>query len=116
MRVSRQDHPELFKILRKAGYRKHSATVYVRATATCTQPYWSGGSRTDNIGLSLPSGFTHPINTPRNPFPEPPASTEIETAPGFAVVHGGTFMGKAAHWTIYMHVADAQKFIGAEVN
>jgi hypothetical protein len=110
MQVKRADNPKLFKILRQAGYRKHTVSVYVRASEECRQPYWSGGSREDHYTLDLINGNTHPIRVPGNPWPQPPATIDVETSPGFAVVHGGIFMGKPAHWAIIMHIADAQEF------
>ena len=110
MQVKKVDNPKLFDILRRAGYRKHTVSVYVRASEECRQPYWDGGSKEEHYTLNLVHGSISPIRVPGNPWPQLPATIDVETSPGFAVVHGGTFMGKLAHWAIVMHVDDAQEF------
>lgn len=110
MKVTKADNPQLFQKLRQAGYRKHSVTVNVADKASLTQPYWSGGSKSQHYMLFLNTGKLNPLQVAHNPYPQPPAETEVSTAPGMAIVTGGTFRGKPAHWRIVMHIDDAREF------
>ena len=106
----RDTHPEFFRRLRSAGYRKHSATVYVTESVECSAPYWDGGSRTTVSRMFVKTGALDsiPLAT-RTPFGDQslPWSVPVKTDIG-AVVKGGTFRGKSAQWTIYVHPDDLE--------
>lgn len=115
--VHRSTHRDLFAILKGAGYRKHSATVYLDTSAECSSPYWSDGSRSEFFLMHL-DGTTAPLAVrARTPFGDPslPWSETCYTGSGHAIVNGGIFRGKPAHWMVYIHPDDASAFgVGGE--
>ena len=112
MQVNKNDHAELFTILRHAGYRKHKASVSFSVAAELRTPGWSGGSITSNFRLSA-AGHTQGVAVrTRQQFGDEtlPWTQLVATGNGSAVVKGGTFQGKPAHWSITIHPDDAALF------
>lgn len=92
----------LKRLLRNAGYRKHTIITYSnRGSVTMRQPYWSGGSRDAYYVLNATTGRLTPIGVSNpTPWPQPPAEEEFVLTHGAIFVQGGTFCGKPATWIL----------------
>ena len=108
--VERKTHPAFFDALKRMGctYRKHRATVVVTDKATLTAPYWSDGSKEAHFALRK-DGRCEGVYIPTAGWPAPPASATFDTRE-ITYVTGGTFMGKSATWTLYIHPENLKHF------
>ena len=108
--ATRKTHPDLFAILRDAGYRKHSASVTLATSAHLSTPSWDGGSRGENLRVTCGGSTDHVNVQTRTPFGDQtlPWSVEVAVEPGSASGRGGTFRGKPAYWALTIHPEDTE--------
>jgi len=102
--------PVIQTLLRQAGVvsRKHKVIIHKASTVTCSGTYWDGGSRSSYIlvkngrPVDIPSTGAPPFNGNR---PE----TVLELDTDTYAVSVGTFCGKPATPSVYLHPALAQQ-------
>lgn len=109
--VKRADAPGFFDILRSAGYLKHSCTVAVSETATVRASYWDGGSRSWYAHIDAVGGVQDIHVKTRTPFGDPALPwEETRSTKTYPIVSGGTFRGRDAHWMVWIHPDDVERF------
>mgnify|MGYP000446863879 CR=1 FL=1 len=114
MIVTLKDFPEIERVIRAANpkYRKHKAIVVAGPRVTLHGTYWSGGSRTSYFGVNLSTfqcgGAPH-YNPPQ--FGGPQSDPVVNLEPGAAIVALGTFCGKTATATVYVHPSNVAKLL-----
>ena len=100
--------PLLAQALKRAGYRKHGVSIYIRDTYTFRQPYWDGGSKDSHWMIDLQGNHAGHLSV-RNPtsWPAIPAEDTIDLPHGRIAVCGGVFCGKPASWQLTMAASTA---------
>ncbi len=109
MIIKLKDNPVLQALIKKAvpSYRKHNIIVFPCNSVTCHGGAWSGGSRSSYLHVNLTSGHTDSISVPTAP-PQfgGGADPVIELEADRGVISVGTFRGKTATLTLYIHDYD----------
>jgi len=102
--------PIIQTLLKQAGVnsRKHKAIVIVASRVSCSGTYWDGGSRSsyilvkDGRPVDIPSTGAPQFNGGRS-------ETVLELDADTYAVCVGTFLGKPATPSVYLHPALAQQ-------
>ena len=109
-----KDNPELLRVIRAVDsvYRKPKCIVNVATDCTLQGTYCDGGSRSTYTAVNLsdmrssgapqyaPAQYGGPMNDPR-----------VDIPVGVVIVRTGTFCGKKATATIYMHPDNVAKLL-----
>jgi len=110
--VKKADFPDLFRILARAGFRRHSATVIVSTEAELHGSYWDGGSKDEHYRMTY-TGEIRPLYVrARVPFGDQslPWTETHKAGDGIAIVTAGTFRGRQAFPNLVIHPDDVDLF------
>ena len=115
--VTLKDHPEVLRAIRAADptYRKQKAFLFVSERVTLSGTYWDGGSRSEYTAVNLTTGRS--AGAPQYAPPQfggPRTAPEVDLPPDVSIVETGTFCGKTATATIYIHPQNMAKLLPHE--
>jgi hypothetical protein len=107
-------HPELLRVIRAADskYKKHKAILVVSESVTLSGTYWDGGSRSSYCAVNLETlrvGPAPQYNPPQ--FGGPRSDPKCDIPVGVVIVKLGTFCGKQATATLYVHPENVAKLL-----
>ena len=112
IRVRLKDNKKLREIVQAIypGYRKHHIRIRQDTSVRLWGGWWDGGSRSE-WDLVTPTGYrralVYPVSPPQFGGGEIP---EQEILPGTGVLQSGTFRGKKAELTLYIHENDIESW------
>ena len=101
-RITKKTHPKTWALIVRTitNYRKRSATLHIQDDVTLTGRFWDGGSRTD---WTLTKNNTITAVASRSDFPFTTSDKDVDLTDGTIAISSGTFCGKTATASVYMH-------------
>jgi hypothetical protein len=111
--IEKKDVPKIFVGL--FGYKGRMYRVEVCTEVELTNNYWSGGTKSDYLGIDLTTGITaDPQRSDYgNPFTNPGNTPTVRLVEGKAIVEHSFFCGKDMGLRIYMHPDNVAKLLPA---